>query len=108
MADNVCVQVMVDAWCAGYFTEADGPERRLAWPLIFLRRGSPSDNGYACPVEGIHITVDLGKSEVVHFEDAVMVPLPPPDPLRNYAVKDTPLMRSDIKPLVITQPEGPR
>ncbi|KAG0458197.1 hypothetical protein HPP92_023354 [Vanilla planifolia] len=29
--------VMVDAWCVGYYSEADAPSRRLAKPLIFCR-----------------------------------------------------------------------
>lgn len=47
--------------------------------------------------------------QVIEFEDRFLVPLPPPDPLRNYtaAASRGALDRSDIKPLHISQPEGP-
>ncbi|KAJ7569207.1 hypothetical protein O6H91_01G066900 [Diphasiastrum complanatum] len=102
--------VMVDPWCAGYYEENDAPDRRLARPLIFCRAESDCamENGYARPVEGIYVLVDLQNMKILEFEDRKFVPLPPPDPLRNY----TPShirggLRSDIKPLHITQPEGP-
>lgn len=103
--------VMVDPWCVGYYDEEDSPSRRLAKPLIFCRCESDCsvDNGYARPVEGILVTVDLQRMEVVYFEDRQLIPLPPPDPLRNYtAGRDRGgVDRTDIKPLHITQPEGP-
>ena len=47
--------------------------------------------------------------QVIEFEDRHVVPLPPPDPLRNYtaAASRGGVDRTDIKPLLITQPEGP-
>lgn len=47
--------------------------------------------------------------QVIEFEDRNFVPLPPPDPLRNYtaAASRGGVDRTDIKPLLITQPEGP-
>ncbi|XP_024540285.1 uncharacterized protein LOC9634796 isoform X1 [Selaginella moellendorffii] len=102
--------VMVDPWCVGYFGERDAPSKRLAKPLIFCRTESdcPIENGYARPLEGIHILVDLQHMRILEFEDLEFVPLPPPDPLRNY----TPShirggLRSDLKPLKIMQPDGP-
>jgi primary-amine oxidase len=46
---------------------------------------------------------------VIEFEDRYLVPLPPPDPLRNYtaAALRGGVDRTDIKPLLISQPEGP-
>ncbi|KAK9669506.1 hypothetical protein RND81_13G135800 [Saponaria officinalis] len=103
--------VMVDPWCVGYHSEADLPNRRLAKPLIFCRSESdcPMENGYARPVEGIHVLVDLQNMVVLEFEDRKFVPLPPPDPLRNYTPGETrgDNDRSDVKPLQILQPEGP-
>ncbi|KAK9903888.1 hypothetical protein M0R45_000859 [Rubus argutus] len=74
--------VMVDPWCAGYHSEADAPSRRLAKPLIFCRTESdcPMENGYARPVEGIHVLVDMQNMVVLEFEDRKLVPLPPADP----------------------------
>ncbi|GMP33852.1 hypothetical protein CsSME_00006987 [Camellia sinensis var. sinensis] len=103
--------VMVDAWCVGYHSDADAPSRRLAKPLIFCRTESdcPMENGYARPVEGIHVLVDMQNMVLIEFEDRKFVPLPPADPLRNYTPGETRggVDRSDIKPLHIVQPEGP-
>ncbi|KAJ6760779.1 COPPER AMINE OXIDASE [Salix purpurea] len=103
--------VMVDAWCVGYHSDADAPSRRLAKPLIFCRTESdcPMENGYARPVEGIHVLVDMQNMKVIEFEDRKLVPLPPADPLRNYTPGETRggVDRSDVKPLQIIQLEGP-
>ncbi|KAG8378792.1 hypothetical protein BUALT_Bualt07G0021800 [Buddleja alternifolia] len=103
--------VMVDPWCVGYHSEADSPSRRLAKPLIFCRTDGdcPLENGYARPVEGIHVLVDMQNMVVIEFEDRKLVPLPPADPLRNYTPGETRggVDRSDVKPLQIVQPEGP-
>ncbi|KAG4116108.1 hypothetical protein ERO13_D12G149300v2 [Gossypium hirsutum] len=103
--------VMVDPWCVGYHSDADAPTRRLAKPLIFCRTESdcPIENGYARPVEGIHVLVDMQNMVVIEFEDRKLVPLPPADPLRNYTAGETRggVDRSDVKPLQIIQPEGP-
>ncbi|GER38677.1 copper amine oxidase family protein, partial [Striga asiatica] len=71
--------VMVDPWCVGYHSEADAPSNRLAKPLIFCRTESdcPLENGYARPVEGIHVLVDMQNMVVIEFEDRKLVPLPP-------------------------------
>lgn len=67
------------------------------------------ENGYARPVEGIHVLVDMQNMVLIEFEDRKLVPLPPADPLRNYTPGETRggVDRSDVKPLQIIQPEGP-
>nr|UNJ44780.1 copper-containing amine oxidase 2 [Heliotropium indicum] len=103
--------VMVDSWCVGYYSEADSPCRRLAKPLVFCRTESdcPMENGYARPVEGCHVVVDVQNNVILEFEDRKFIPLPPVDPLRNYTRGATRggVDRSDVKPLKIVQPEGP-
>lgn len=107
----LAVIVMFPCRCVGYHSEADAPSHRLAKPLIFCRTESdcPMENGYARPVEGIHVLVDMQNMEVIEFEDRKLVPLPPADPLRNYTPGETRggVDRSDVKPLQIIQPEGP-
>ncbi|KVH88959.1 Copper amine oxidase [Cynara cardunculus var. scolymus] len=97
--------------CVGYHSEADAPKRRLAKPLIFCRTESdcPMENGYARPVEGIDVLVDMQNMVVIEFKDRKLVPLPPADPLRNYTAGETRggVDRSDVKPLNIIQPDGP-
>ncbi|XWS51622.1 hypothetical protein CRYUN_Cryun12cG0192800 [Craigia yunnanensis] len=63
--------VMVDPWCVGYHSDADSPSRRLTKPLIFCRSEShcPMENGYARPVEGIYVLVDMQQMKVIEFED---------------------------------------
>ena len=78
---------------------------------MFCRTESdcPLENGYARPVEGIHVLVDMQNMVVIEFEDRKLVPLPPADPLRNYTPGETRggVDRSDVKSLQIVQPEGP-
>jgi primary-amine oxidase len=98
--------VMVDAWSAGmYGTEL--PEdrgRRLSRALCWVR-SEPTDNGYARPLEGIVAVVDLHKMEVLRIEDYGVVPLPPTS--GNWARDYLPKPRADLKPLEMSQPEGP-
>ena len=98
--------VMVDAWSAGmYGTEL--PEdrgKRLSRALCWVR-SEPGDNGYARPLEGIVAVVDLHKMEVLRIEDYGVVPLP--DSSGNWAREYLPQARTDLKPLQVSQPEGP-
>ena len=96
--------IMVDPWSAGYYGYADEEGRRLALTRNFLR-SSPTDNGYARPIEGLSALVDLNKMEVMRVDDYGVIPLPPND--GNYAAEFVGEFRQDLKPLEITQPEGP-
>ena len=96
--------VMVDSWSAGYYSFPEEEGRRLALARNFLR-SSPTDNGYARPIEGLSVLVDLNKMEVMRIDDYGAIPLPPND--GNYAAEFVGQFRQDLKPLEITQPEGP-
>ena len=96
--------VMVDIWSAGNYGSEEDSTRRLTRPLCFLRSDA-TDNGYARPIEGIRPVVDLNLMQVIRVEEYGQWPLPPQS--ANYAVDRVPNLRTDIKPLVITQPEGP-
>ena len=96
--------VMVDPWSAGNYGFADEEGRRLALARNFLR-SSPTDNGYARPIEGVTAVVDLNSMKVLRVDDYGVVPLPP-NP-GNYAAEFVGEFRQDLKPLEITQPEGP-
>ena len=71
-------------------------------------RSSPTDNGYARPIEGVTAVVDLNSMEVVRVDDYGLVPLPPKP--GNYAAEFADEggweFRKDLKPLDIVQPEG--
>jgi primary-amine oxidase len=96
--------VMVDIWSAGNYGEPEEACRRLARPLCFLR-SDPTDNGYVRPIEGIRPVVDLNEMRVIRVEEYGHWPLPPVT--ANYAADRVPDQRRDIKPLEITQPDGP-
>ena len=96
--------VMVDPWSAGNYGYADEEGRRLVLCRNFAR-SSPTDNGYARPIEGVTAVVDLNRMEVVRVDDYGVAPLPP-EP-GNYGAEFVGKFREDLKPLEITQPEGP-
>ncbi len=98
--------VMVDPWSAGCY--GNEPEtdrgRRLSRALCWVK-DSPTDNGYAHPIEGVLAIVDLNSMEVVRIEDHGVVPVPPES--GNYAREFVESrFRQDLKPIAITQPEG--
>jgi primary-amine oxidase len=95
---------MVDIWSAGYYGEEEEKTMRLTRPLCFLR-ADKTDNGYARPIEGLRPVVNIDTMEVLRVENYGYVPLPPN--AGNYAASRVKNFRTDIKPLEITQPEGP-
>jgi primary-amine oxidase len=96
--------VMVDIWSAGNYGSEEDRTRRLVRPLCFLRSDA-TDNGYARPIEGIRPVVDLNLMQVIRVEEYGHWPLPPL--AGNYSAERVPNHRTDRKPLVIAQPEGP-
>jgi primary-amine oxidase len=97
-------QVQIDPWPAGTFGIPHEEGRRLA-RCIFVLRHEKTANGYARPIEGLLAVVDVARGEVLELVDTGVVPIPD-DPGSYYAADNAPL-RTDIKPLAITQPEGP-
>lgn len=96
--------VMVDSWPAGYYGPEDASTRRLGRPLVFVRTDR-TDNGYAHPVEGLHILVDLAAMQVLSVEDFGVVPIPPLT--GNYTPQAIGTQRTDLRALEIIQPDGP-
>jgi primary-amine oxidase len=95
--------VMVDPWSAGNVGIREEEGKRLVRAMSWIKN-SDDDNGYAHPLEGIIIVVDLNKMEVLRVEDHGVVSIPPLD--GNY-VNGYVQARSGIKPLDIVQTEGP-
>ena len=103
---------MIDPWAAGY--DIDDPQgRRLVRPLTFVR-SREDDNGYARPVEGLIVLFDLDLMEVIDVRDHGVVPLP--EKAGNYVPElmfdddNRPAhthLREDVRPIEITQPDGP-
>src|SRR3954471_17003804 len=104
---------MVDPWAAGYTGPEDDPgARRIVRPLTWLR-AAPGEHGYARPIEGLVVVVDLDAMAVVEVADHGVVSLPPKagnyDPERMADPDNVPSFaapRADLKPIEITQPEG--
>lgn len=96
--------VDIDPVSSGWYgtPEEDG-DRRLARVLAY-QRPSPGGNAYARPIEGVFALVDVRTGEILHFEDRQPVPFPPGDgEYRADRIK----LRDDVRPIQITQPEGP-
>ncbi len=96
--------LMVDPWSVGNYGNEEEQKLRLGRALTWVR-SDPDDNGYAHPVEGLMVMVDLNKMEVLRVEDVGVIPIPP-EP-GNYLPDRVGPLRTDLKPIEITQPEGP-
>ncbi|PKG24869.1 primary-amine oxidase [Niallia nealsonii] len=98
--------VMVDPWSAGNFGVEEDEGIRLARAICWVRK-FPNDNGYAYPLTGIVVYVDLNKMTVHRFEDHGIREMPPTDANYSPETSDSIKLRTDLKPLEIIQPEGP-
>ena len=96
--------VMIDSWSVGNYGKEEEQTRRLLRSLSYLRHAT-GDNGYARPIEGIIAYIDLNSMEVVRVEDYDIVPVPPE--AGNYWGEAVAPVRTDLKTLEITQPDGP-
>jgi primary-amine oxidase len=100
--------VQVDAWPAGNFGAPEEQDRRLARCLAFVRP-RPGDSEWAHPVDGLIVLVDLTTLEVLRIDDHGVVPIP--EESGNFDVEAATAggrqLRDDIRPLEISQPEGP-
>jgi primary-amine oxidase len=97
-------QVRIDAWMIGNFGLPEEQGRRLCASLAYLCE-RPRDLPYARPIEGLIAYVDLNTMTVTRVLDPEPVPVPT-DPGRYDAASIAP-MREGLRPLEITQPDGP-
>ena len=97
-------KAQVDPWSAGSYGRADEQDLRVAHVFVWVKNHQ-HDNGYAHPVEGLNVVVDLNRLEVVRIDDHGGPPVPPAE--HNYAARFQKIWRTDLKPLEIIQPEGP-
>ena len=96
--------VEVDPWPAGRFGLAEESDRRLGRAISYLRQ-EPEDNQHARPIEGVIALVDLGRHQVLDVVDHGGAPVPAGR--GRYRAADTKPWRPDLKPIEITQPDGP-
>jgi primary-amine oxidase len=107
--------VHIDPWGGAYLSEDDDPRKgRICRPLAYVKKhrlGQP----YARPVDGLTVLFDIGRMAVVDVTDHEVVPVPDapgeyiPELLlgnddNRPRVGD---LRSDIRPIEISQPDGP-
>jgi primary-amine oxidase len=97
-------RVQIDPWPAGNFGLALEEERRITRCLPYYREND-GDNGYTRPIEGLIGFVDLGRGDVLDVADYGVVPIPPER--GSYLPADVGPLRGDLKPIEITQPDGP-
>jgi primary-amine oxidase len=97
-------KVQLDPWPAGCFGVAHETNRRIARVLSYLRDES-TDNGYARPIEGVLVFVDVATGEVLEVQDHGVVPIPADK--GSYLAADNAPARTGLKPLDIVQPDGP-
>jgi primary-amine oxidase len=97
-------RIQMDPWPAGTFGSAHETDRRIT-KVIFYWRDEPDDNGYGHPIEGVIVYADLGTGQVLEVVDTGVIPVPR-DRQSYYPEHNGPL-RTDLKPIEITQPEGP-
>jgi primary-amine oxidase len=103
--------VFMDTWTFG---DAVAPpeyrDRRLGWSDTW-RKEAPGANPYAHLVSGLHCVIDLNSMEVLRVEDNGGVETP--DVMGEYVPTHVPeriraaSTREALKPLLVTQPEGP-
>ena len=96
-------RVHVEPWVAGRRPDGMSANAR-AFSAIFFLHKELEDNHYARPVEGLIAHVDVDSDQVI-IEDHGVVQIPKDD--GEYAANRIQSLRQDLKPLEITQPEGP-
>ena len=94
--------VLIETWAAGNFGIPEEQGRRIAYCHCWVCNEA-GDNRYGRPIANLHPVIDLQRQEVIRVDDFGVVPLPPDSP----SIRPTTGLRTDLKPLEITQPEGP-
>ncbi|TAM71834.1 MAG: primary-amine oxidase [Microbacteriaceae bacterium] len=96
------------AFCAplapGFFGRADEAGHRAIRSLTFLRANA-DDSPWSHPVEGLIVHIDLTLGRVLRIEDDGDTPVPKHD--GNYDAATIGPARTSLKPIEISQPEGP-
>lgn len=108
--------VFMDTWTYGDAVIPDEFRgRRLGWSDTW-RKDGPGANPYAHLVSGLHCVIDLNGMEVLRVEDSGPFAgggVEPPNVMGEYVPRHIPdrirsaSQREPLKPLHVTQPEGP-
>jgi primary-amine oxidase len=105
LTDEDIKLVQVDPFSAGNFGFPLEAGKRVVRAVSYYRE-SLKDNAYSHPIEGVVAVVDLiGKRVLQLVDDELVVPVPKKK--HNYDPESLGKPRGDLKPLHISQPEGP-
>src|ERR1700722_8100690 len=105
LTDEDIKLVQVDPFSAGNFGFPLEAGKRVVRAVSYYRE-SLKDNAYSHPIEGVVAVVDLiGKQVLQLVDDEVVIPVPKKK--HNYDPESLGKPRGDLKPLHISQPEGP-
>lgn len=96
--------VQIDPWPAGGYAHESTPKGHRAMRCIAFLREDATDNGYARPIHGLIAHVDITAGVVTHIEDSGVIPMPTAS--GRFDSENQSSVRSDLKPISITQPEG--
>ena len=104
-------KVFMDTWTyGGAVIPEEYRGRRLGWSDTWIR-DSDGSNPYANPVVGLHCVIDVNTMELLRIEDTGG--FEQPEVMGEYVPRHIPeriretFNRPPLKPLEITQPEGP-
>ncbi|MEP9390682.1 primary-amine oxidase [Gordonia sp. VNQ95] len=103
--------VFMDTWTyGGVLIPEEYRGRRLGWSDTWVK-DAEGTNPYANPVPGLHCVIDVNTMELLRIEDTGGFETP--EVMGEYVprripqrIRDT-FARPDLKPLEITQPDGP-
>jgi primary-amine oxidase len=97
--------LQLDPWSTGTLP-VDGVDmrRRVIRASAYVRRFK-EDNGYARPVGNLVFVIDCDTRSVAAVIEGPPIPLPPES--GNYDTGSVGPLRADLRPIEITQPEGP-
>ncbi|GGS16963.1 amine oxidase [Streptomyces humidus] len=97
--------LQIDPWSTGTLP-IDGIDarRRIIRASAYVRT-FPEDNGYARPVGNLVFVIDCDEQSVAAIIEGDPIPVPPES--GNYDAGSVGPLRTDLRPLEITQPDGP-
>jgi primary-amine oxidase len=96
--------VHVEPWSSGTFEP--GPARQ-ARAIAWVRRDDDGDNPYSRPLYGLVAAVDLNEMAVIRVDDHGPGTPPPSGEGGDYRDGGGRPFRDDLRPISITQPDGP-
>jgi len=100
--------VLIDVWAYGHpLMPEQWRDRRLGWADIWVR-SSPTGNPYAHLVSGMKLIIDMNTMTLLQIDRAGVVAAPAPV-MGEYEPDLVPgqNLRTDVKALEISQPDGP-